>query len=86
MEPRVTQAAKAAIIQDWVRGERRDAIAAKHGRSAGTVTNTVQEWELGLGKADAAEVRELGVALKKLGITTPRCAEGARVVSLYTKL
>ena len=48
MQPRITQAVKAAIIQDWVRGVSRDAIAAKHGLSAGTVTNTVQEWELGL--------------------------------------
>ena len=86
MQPRITQAVKAAIIQDWVRGVSRDAIAAKHGLSAGTVTNTVQEWELGLGNADAAEVRELGVALKKLGITTPRCAEGARVVSMMASL
>ena len=86
MQPRVTQAVKAAVIQDWVRGLSRDAIAANHGLSAGTVTNTVQEWELGLGKTDAAEVRELGVALKKLGITAPRCAEGARVVSMMASL
>ena len=86
MQPGVTQAVKGTVIEDWVRGLRRDPIAAKHGLSAGTVTNIVREWELGLGKASAAEVRELGVALNKLGITAQRSAEGARVVSMMARL
>ena len=53
MQPPVTQAVKEAVIQDWVRGMRRDAIAAKHDLSAGTITNIVQKWELDLGKAVA---------------------------------
>lgn len=53
-------------------GLRRDAIGAKHGLSAGTVTNIVQECEVGMGKADADEIRELAVALKKLGIAPPK--------------
>ena len=86
VQPGGTHAVKATVTQDWVRGLRRDPIAAKHGLSAGTVTNIIREWDLGLGKASAAEVRELGVALNKLGITAQRSAEGARVVSMMARL
>jgi hypothetical protein len=86
MQPRVTQAVKTTVIEDWLRGLSRDAIAANHGLSVGTVTNTIREWRLGLDEAVADELRELALALKKIRITAPRCAEGARVASMMTNL
>ena len=86
MQPRVTQAVKTTVIEDWLRGLSRDTIAAKHGLSAGTVTNTIRKWRLGLDEAVADELREFALALRKLRITAPRCAEGARAASMMTNL
>ena len=86
MQPRVTQAVKTTVIEDWLRGLSRDTIAAKHGLSAGTVTNTIRKWRLGLDEAVADELREFALALRKLRITAPRCAEGARASSMMTNL
>jgi hypothetical protein len=37
MQPRVSQAVKTTVIEEWLRGLSRDAIVAKHRVSAGTV-------------------------------------------------
>jgi hypothetical protein len=47
--------------------------------SGGGVTNIINEWKQGLGSSVADELRELAVALKKIGITPAQCALGSRV-------
>jgi hypothetical protein len=86
MQPRVSQAVKSVVVQDWLRGLTRDTIAANHGLSAGTVTNIIREWMLGLDEAIADELREFAVSLRRLRITAPTAAEGARVASMLTSL
>jgi Homeodomain-like domain len=82
----MTQATKALIIEDWLRGLSRDRIAAKHGLSTGTVTNIIREWSAGLEDGVADELREFALALRKLGITAPGSAVGARVAYMMSKL
>jgi len=86
MQPRVTQITKSLVIEDWLRGLSRDRIADKHGLSTGTVTNIIREWSAGLEEAVAAELREFALALRKLGLTAPRCAVGARVAQMMSKI
>ena len=86
MQPPVTPAAKSGVVQDWLRGLSRDEIAANHGLSAGTITNIIRHWRLGLDQTSADELREFAVSLKRLRITAPVCAEGARIASMLTSL
>jgi transposase len=86
MQPPVTLATKSGVVLDWLRGLSRDAIAANHGLSAGTVTNIIRQWRLGLDQTSADELREFVVSLKRLRITAPVCAEGARIASMLTTL
>lgn len=86
MQPPVTPATKSEVVQDWLRGLSRDTIAANHGLSAGTITNIIRHWRLGLDQTSADELREFAVSLKRLRITAPVCAEGARIVSMLTSL
>ena len=86
MQPRVTRTSKSLVIVDWLRGLGRDPIADKQGLSTGTVTNIVREWSAGLEEGVADELREFAVALRKLGLTAPRCAVGARVAYMMSKI
>jgi hypothetical protein len=70
---------KSLAIQQWLKGEQRDTIAANNGLSAGAVTNTVSEWRQALGFSAADDLRDLAVTLKKIGITPAQCALGFRV-------
>jgi len=86
MQPPVTLAAKGGVVEDWLRGLSRDTIATNHGLSAGTVSNVIRQWRLGLDQTSVDELREFAVSLKRLRITTPVCAEGARIASMMTSL
>jgi len=86
MQPRVTQTSKSLVIEDWLRGLKRDRIADKQGLSTGTVTNIIRGWSAGLEEGVAEELREFALALRKLRITAPRCAVGARVAYMMSKI
>jgi hypothetical protein len=86
MQPRITQITKSLVIEDWLRGLSRDRIADKNGLSTGTVTNIIRGWSAGLEEAVADELREFALALRKLGLTAPRCAVGARVAYMMSKI
>jgi hypothetical protein len=62
-----------------VGGIARDTIAANNDLSGGGVKNIINGWKQGLGSSVADELRELAVALKKIGITPAQCALGSRV-------
>ena len=53
--------------------EQRDKIAVDNGLSAGSVTNKVNQWRVDLGLPSANALRELGVTLKRVGITPAQC-------------
>jgi len=77
---------KSLVIQQWLKGEQRDKIAANNGLSAGAVTNIVNNWRQGLGFAAADELRDLAVTLNKIGITPAQCAVGFRVAMIMNRL
>ena len=77
---------KSLVIQEWLKGEQRDKIAADNGLSAGSVTNIVNEWRTALGFPTADALRELGVTLRKLGIAAAQCALGWRISTLMHRI
>jgi hypothetical protein len=79
MPTRISDVLKSAVIQQWLEGIARDTIAANNDLSGGGVTNIINEWKQGLGSSVADDLRELAVALKKIGITPAQCALGSRV-------
>jgi hypothetical protein len=50
------------------------------------VTNIIYEWKQRLGSPTAEELRELAIALKKVGISTVQCATGFRVAMMMNRL
>src|ERR1051326_602061 len=86
MPTRISHAVKSVVIQQWLEGIARDTIAANTGLSAGGVTNIISEWRQGLGSSVADDLRELAVALKKIGITPAQCASGCRVEKIMINL
>ena len=86
MQPRVTKTSKSLVIEGWLRGLGRDRIADEQGLGTGTVTNVIREWSAGLEEGVADELREFALALRKLRITAPRCAVGARVAYMMSKI
>jgi len=82
----IPEAVKSQVIQRWIMGDRRDTIAVNSGLSSGAVTNIVEQWKANLGFAKAEEIRELGIALRMVGITPAQCALGFRVGTTMMKL
>jgi hypothetical protein len=87
MPTRISEAVKSAIIQTMVEGIACDRIAANNDDlSGGGVTNIISQWRQGLGSSVADGLRELAVALKKIGITPAQCASGCRVTNIMINL
>jgi CENP-B N-terminal DNA-binding domain len=83
----ITSHEKLSVIDTWLDGESRIDIARKHNIGSGTVYNIVEEWSNGLGDdAQLAErLRELGIKLKKNGLTVSDCARGLRMLMMLKK-
>jgi len=60
---------KSLVIDAWIRGKTRDKIAPEFNISTGTVSNIIEQWKNRIGGFDANNLRELGLALKKAGIS-----------------
>ena len=86
MPTKLPENLKSIVIQEWLQGTPRNEIAAKNGLGAGSVTNIVNEWRHRLGFALADELRELSVAMKKVGITAAQCALGFRASMIMSKI
>src|SRR5688572_3521650 len=84
MPARLSDNIKSLVIQQWLKGEPRDKIASDNGLSAGAVINIVNEWRQGFYLAD--QLRDLAVALKKVGITPAQCIIGFRVTTIMNRL
>jgi hypothetical protein len=82
MPSRIPDSMKSLVIQQWLRGARRDTIAVDNGISAGAVTSIVNEWRATIESAKADELRELGTSLRRVGITPGQCAHGFRVAMI----
>jgi uncharacterized protein YeeX (DUF496 family) len=86
MQPPVSDATKRAVIEEYLRGKKRDQIAIDLRVGTGTVSKIISEWKTGLNYPIAEELRELALGLQKLGISASRYAEGARIASYLIKL
>jgi hypothetical protein len=86
MQPPISDTTKGAVIDEYLRGKNRDAIATDLRLGAGTVSKIISEWKVGLDYPIADELRELVIGLRKQGISASRYAEGARIASYLIKL
>ena len=78
---------KSAVIDAWLMGGKtRDEIASDFNISTGSVSNIKQEWQNRIGVFEANNLRELGLALKKAGITPVQCVEGLRITNIIKQL
>jgi hypothetical protein len=83
----ITLHEKISVIDNWLNGESRNDIATKHNIGSSTVYNIVEEWSNGLGGDVqlADRLRELGIKLKKNGLTVSDCAKGLRMLMMLKK-
>jgi hypothetical protein len=77
---------KSAVIDAWLMGKTRDNIASEFNVSTGTVSNIIEQWQNMIGVYDATNLRELGVALKKAGLTPSKCVDGLRITNILNQL
>ena len=82
----ITLHEKVSVIDNWLSGESRNDIATKHNIGSSTVYNIVEEWSNGLGDVQLVDrLRELGIKLKKNGLTVSDCAKGLRMLMMLKK-
>ncbi len=67
-------------------GKTRDNIASEFNISTGSVSNIIEQWQNRIGICDANNLRELGLALKKAGISPVQCVDGLRITNIIKKL
>lgn len=77
---------KSAVIDAWIMGKTRDEIALEFNISKGSVSNIIQQWQNRIGVFDANNLRELGLALKKAGISPVQCVDGLRITNIIKQL
>jgi hypothetical protein len=77
---------KSGIIAAWLMGKTRDNIAREFNISTGSVSNIIEQWENRIGVYDANCLRELGLGLKKAGITPVQCVDGLRITNIISQL
>ena len=74
---------KEGVIYEWLAGTARDKIAEIYNISTGGVTNIVNEWQIGLGKLIADDLRQLSVSLKKINDGETLTAEDKAILEIY---
>ena len=69
-----------------MRGNSRDKIASEVNISTGSVSNIIEQWQNSIGAFDAKNLRELGLALKRTGISPIQCANGLRINNIINQI
>ncbi len=77
---------KSGVIDTWLMGKTRDNIASEFNVSTCTVSNIIEQWENMIGVYDAQNLRELGLTLKKAGLTPSKCVDGLRITNIINQL
>ena len=78
------EAIKSKVIEQWLLGQSRDSIAKANNISTGAVSNIAKEYEERLGRDVLYGLREIGILLKREGITPAQCAIGFRIMKMFT--
>lgn len=80
----IPEVIKSKVIEQWILGQSRDSIASANSISTGAVSNIVREFEERLGRDVMRGTREIGILLKREGLTPAQCAIGFRIVKIFT--
>jgi hypothetical protein len=83
---RIPESQRWAVIEKWMLGVPRNIIAVECGLSNGAVTSIVGDWRRSVGMEMAVLIRDIGVTLRKLGISPAQCATGLRVIQLVERM
>ena len=86
LNPEIPQALKMRAIELYLQGESRNNIALKLSISQGAVSNAITAWKASLAASDVESLRELGIMLKKSGLTAVECTAGLRVTKALQSL
>ena len=86
MTSRIPESQRWAVLEKWMLGLPRNAIAVECGLSNGAVTSIVDDWRRSVGLERSVLIRDLGVTLRKLGMSPAQCATGLRVSKLVERI
>ena len=86
MRIQIPEHIKSAVIDAWLMGKTRNKIASEFNIGTGSVSNIIEQWQNKIGVYDASELGELGLALKKAGITPVQCVDGLRITNITNQL
>jgi len=79
----IPESVKSKVIEMWFLGYSRDSAASANGISNGAVTNIIREREDAIGRDVMRGLRELGVLLKREGLSPAQCAIGFRIMKIF---
>jgi hypothetical protein len=65
MPARIDDIIKNRVVQQWLGGEARDKIASDLQIGAGTVSNIISEFKIGLEELDFDSIRQLALEIRK---------------------
>jgi len=85
MPAAIPETIKSKVINQWLLGLGRDAIAKNNKISTGAVSNIINDWSIALGKPEADAYRELAKALRTAGLTPAQSAIGFRTMNLLNE-
>jgi hypothetical protein len=86
MAKRIPEISRTNVIQSWLQGSSRNAIAAECGVSTGGVSGIIDDWKRSYGTDLADALRKLAIALEKSGISLAQCAVGLRAAIAMSNL
>lgn len=83
---RIPEPQRWAVIEKWMLGQPRNIISVECGLSNGAVTSIVDDWRRSTGLELSTLIRDIGVTLRKLGMSPAQCATGLRVSKLIERI
>ena len=86
MRIQIAEHIKSAVIDAWLMGKTRDNIASEFNISTGSVSKIIELWQNRIGFFNANNLRKLGLALKKAGMSPVQCVDGLRITNIIKQL
>jgi hypothetical protein len=86
MRIQIAEHIKSAVIDAWLMGKTRDNIASEFNISTGSVSKIIELWQNRIGFFNANNLRKLGLALKKAGMSPVQCVDGLRIANIIKQL
>jgi hypothetical protein len=83
---KISEMLRWAVVEKWMLGYLRSEIASECGISTGAVSSIVDDWRRSTGLELATLIRDLGMTLRRLGISPAQCATGLRIKNLIERM